>query len=187
MITIRTLENIDADVIGLLAASGYASTARYRVQKVETRKQTMISMNLVVLDQSYEKNWFVLDDDVERYRQVVRQELSLGAYDDGQLVGVAIAERRDWNRTLWVWEFHVAGTHKMMGIGRRLMDALADRASEAGLRVMVCETQSTNVPAIEFYRKVGFEVGGIDLSYYSNDDAPDGEVAVFMKRKLASR
>jgi ribosomal protein S18 acetylase RimI-like enzyme len=185
MITIRTLRNIEADVIDLLAASGYTSTARYSIQKDETCEQTTITMELVALDQLYVKGWPVLDDDVERYRQVVCQELSLGAYDGGKLVGVAIAERRDWNRTLWVWEFHVAKACKMMGVGRRLMDALADRASRDGLRVMVCETQSTNVPAIEFYRKVGFEVEGIDLSYYSNDDAPDGEVAIFMKRKLA--
>lgn len=184
MITIRTLQSVEADVLDLLAASGYTSTAKYNVHKVETREQTRITMELVVLDQPYVKTWPVLDDDVERYRRVVRQELSLGAYVDGQLVGVAIAERRDWNRTLWVWEFHVAETRQMMGVGRQLMDTLANRASRDGLRVMVCETQSTNVPAIEFYRKVGFEVEGIDLSYYSNDDAPDGEVAIFMKRKL---
>ncbi len=186
MIEIKILRNIDADAFDLFAASGYTSTAKYRVQKVETREQTTITMELVALDRPYVKSWPVLDDDVERYRRVVRQELSLGAYDDGCLVGVAIAERRDWNRTLWVWEFHVAEAHKMMGIGKRLMDALADRARKAGLRVMVCETQSTNIPAIEFYRKTGFEVGSIDLSYYSNDDVPDGEVAIFMKRKLAS-
>ena len=153
MIKIRTLRNVDVDALDLLAASGYTSTAKYSIQKNETHEQTTIAMELVALDPPYVKSWPVLDDDVERYRQVVRQELSLGAYDDGQLVGIAIAERRDWNRTLWV---------------------------------MVCETQSTNVPAIEFYRKVGFEVEGIDLSYYSNDDAPDGEVANFMKRKLVS-
>jgi len=31
---------------------------------------------------------------------------------------------------------------------------------------------------------VGFEVAGIDLSYYSNDDVQTGEVALFLKRKL---
>jgi ribosomal protein S18 acetylase RimI-like enzyme len=38
------------------------------------------------------------------------------------------------------------------------------------------------VPAIEFYRKVGFEIEGIDLSYYDMTE----EVAVFMKRELAA-
>ena len=62
------------------------------------------------------------------------------------------------------------------------MEAVADEAKEANLRVIVCETQNTNVPAIEFYRKVGFEIEGIDLSYYDMTE----EVAVFMKRELAS-
>ena len=64
------------------------------------------------------------------------------------------------------------------------MDHVALHASEEGLRVLVCETQTTNVPAIDFYRSVGFELDGIDLSYYGNDDVAAGEVALFMKRKL---
>lgn len=46
------------------------------------------------------------------------------------------------------------------------------------------ETQNTNVNAIRFYRRSGFEIEGIDLSYYTNDDVEGGEVAIFMKRKL---
>ena len=53
---------------------------------------------------------------------------------------------------------------------------------ENGCRVMVCETQNTNVPAIRFYRNIGFEVGAVDLSYYTNNDLTEFEVAVFMKR-----
>ena len=64
------------------------------------------------------------------------------------------------------------------------MDQVAEVAKAEGLRILVCETQNTNVPAIVFYRSVGFEVGGVDLSYYTNRDVED-EVAVFMKRKLA--
>jgi len=43
--------------------------------------------------------------------------------------------------------------------------------------------QLTLVPAIDFYRAVGFAVEGIDRSYYTNDDL-NNEVAVFMKRRL---
>ena len=186
MIGIRTLRNIDADVLSLLAATGYTSTAKYSVQKVEKHDQTTITLELIALDQPHVKHWSLLDDDIERHRRVVRQGLALGAYDDHRIIGVAIAERQDWNRSLWVWEFHVAETHKMIGVGRQLIEALADKARKDGLRIMVCETQNTNVPAIEFYRKVGFEIEGIDLSYYSNSDVMDGEVAIFMKKKLVS-
>jgi ribosomal protein S18 acetylase RimI-like enzyme len=48
------------------------------------------------------------------------------------------------------------------------------------------ETQNTNLPAIRFYRAVGFEIEAVDLSYYTNHDTLDGEVAIFMKRKVES-
>jgi ribosomal protein S18 acetylase RimI-like enzyme len=81
-------------------------------------------------------------------------------------------------------EFHVAESYRRMGIGQQLMDRLAERAAPAGLSAMVVETQSTNVPAIRFYRKAGFVLEGIDISYYTNHDYPDGEMAVFLKRRL---
>ena len=65
-----------------------------------------------------------------------------------------------------------------------MMEELAERGRTSGLRIVVCETQNINIPAIHFYRRVGFNIEGIDLWYYSNDDQPAGEVAVFMKRRL---
>jgi ribosomal protein S18 acetylase RimI-like enzyme len=101
------------------------------------------------------------------------------------MVGVALAEPRQWNETLWVWEFHVAETRRGRGIGRRLMAELAEQARAAGLRALVCETQNTNLPAINFYRAVGFTLEGVDVSYYTNDDmSPGGTVAVFMKLRI---
>jgi ribosomal protein S18 acetylase RimI-like enzyme len=83
-----------------------------------------------------------------------------------------------------VWEFHVVAAYQGQGVGRGLMGALAEQARAAGLRVIVCETQTANVPAIGFYRRMGFEMEGLDLSYYTNADVERGEVAVFMKLKL---
>lgn len=34
------------------------------------------------------------------------------------------------------------------------------------------------------FRRIGFEIDGIDLTYYSIDDFPDGEVAIFMKKRI---
>jgi ribosomal protein S18 acetylase RimI-like enzyme len=181
MIEIRTLRDFDADALKRILA-GYTSMAKYTVSKTETHEITTITLELIALDQPYVKRFDYNDEDTERYRRVVQQGLSLGAYSGSQMVGIAIAEKLDWNRSLWVWEFGVAETHRRMGIGKQLMEAVADEAKEANLRVIVCETQNTNVPAIEFYRKVGFEIEGVDLSYYDMIE----EVAVFMKRKLAS-
>jgi ribosomal protein S18 acetylase RimI-like enzyme len=112
---------------------------------------------------------------------VAQNGCSFGAYDCDALVGVAIAEPRAWHTDLWVWDFHVHAVYRRLGIGRRLMDALAERAREHALRTIVCETQNTNVPAIRFYRSAGFELVGVDLWYYPPEI---DEVALFMKRRL---
>ena len=183
IINIRPLKTLDpADIRRL--NSGYTSPAKYALSKEETSVSTVIAMRRVELSQPYVKSWETVEADIALLQEAIQDKLSLAAYAGDQMVGITIAEKRKWNRTLWVWEFHIDPAYHRQGIGRRLMQTLADLARQQGLRVMVCETQSTNVPAIDFYRAVGFEVGGLDLSYYTNDDLPDGEVAIFMKRKL---
>ncbi len=183
VIEIGRLESITLDDLKRVM-TGYVSNRKYAVEKMEGRDQVVISAKLVDLGEPYVKNFPIRHDEIEHFQQVVRQKLSFAAYCGGQLVGVAIAERRDWNRTLWVWELGVAESHRRMGVGRQLVETLAGEAKAVGLRIIVCETQNTNVPAIEFYRKAGFELDGIDLSYYTNADVKSGEVALFMKRKL---
>jgi streptothricin acetyltransferase len=46
------------------------------------------------------------------------------------------------------------------------------------------EKQEVDVTRGNGYRAVGFEIDAVDPSYYTNHDAPDGEVAIFMKRKV---
>lgn len=186
MIEIRTINHLKPEDLRCLNA-GYTSTAKYAVRKIETPQQTSISLELIDLDQPYIKRWETDDEEVAQAQRVVALGLSLGAYDGEQIVGIALAEPRQWNRSLWVWEFHVSETHHRMGIGRQLMQGLVQMARLAGLRVLVCETQNTNVPAINFYQAMGFEIDGIDLSYYTNDDLEKGEVAIFMKKKIDRR
>ncbi len=183
MINFRRLETMDDSVLQPLE-SGYASWEYYRVTKSEFDERTELVLSLTRRESLYQKHWELTSDDKERYEQVVSEGHSFGAYDENELVAVALADVRSWNRTLWIWEFHVKESHKRQGIGRKLMNLLANEARNLGLRTMLAETQSTNLPAIRFYRAVGFEIEGIDLSYYTNQDAPDGEVAIFMKRKV---
>jgi len=181
MIEIKPLTQFDA-VRFREISSGYTSPAMYKVSRSETDSLTTISLNLQELDAVYKKQWQPNIEMETYYSRVIEQGLSLGIYDGNRMVGIAIAEKRTWNRTLWVWEFHIDQDYHQKGLGRQLIDRLAEIGRTANCRVIVCETQNTNVPAIRFYRKVGFEVGAIDLSYYTNKDVTDFEVAVFMKR-----
>ena len=183
MVAIRMLRQLIQEDLDQIMA-GYTSTEKYVVNKTETPERTTISLQLLAMDRPYVKRWG--SDHIEQYSACFRHDLSLGAYVGDRLVGLGLAEPRWWNRTLWIWQFGVLESYWRQGIGLRLMDLLAEKALAANLRVMVAETQNTNVPAIRFYRAAGFAVDAVDLSYYSNHDLSDGEVAIFMKRKLTS-
>jgi ribosomal protein S18 acetylase RimI-like enzyme len=185
MAAIRPLESLDAETINRLNR-GYRSAEKYGVTKHETADATEINLTLIGLDPPTTKR-FEPDDDLNaHYIEVVKNGHSFGAWEDDTLVGMAICEHETWNNTLKVWEFHIAGSHQGQGLGRALMERVQKHAREKEMRVIACETQNTNVPAIRFYRRMGFEMGAIDLSFYSNEDVENGEVAVFMKYYLDS-
>ncbi len=168
-------------------ATGYTTKSRYEVARSSGARRTVFTLRRTSLAAPFVKTFPLPAEELRRYREALREGWSVGAYDGARLVGLAVAERRAWNRSLWVHVFGVDPVYRRRGIGRALMDELTQRARSGGLRTIVCETQSTNVPAIDFYRRVGFTLDGIDLTYYSNEDVAEGEVALFMKRRVSPR
>jgi ribosomal protein S18 acetylase RimI-like enzyme len=186
MIDIRPLTELSTEDLHRIIV-GYVSPARYRVLKTETDELTNFTLELVQLTTPYVKHDYPLDaETIHQYQGYVHNGFSLGAYDDDELVGLAISEVQAWSNRLWVYEFHIAPAYQGKGIGTRLMNELIQRARQAKLRAIFCETQTTNVPAIGFYRKMDFTLDGINLNFYSNHDYPDDEICLFMMRKLHS-
>jgi ribosomal protein S18 acetylase RimI-like enzyme len=186
MLTIEPLTHIDQPLLQRLI-TGYETDEIYRVARSETDALTIFEFRLTKVPKPFVKRYGPPDSaTIQRYAAIVQAGCSFAAYDDGQCVALAIGEPQGWNASLSIWEFHAALSHRRQGIGRRLMEIVAGHAGGQGLRVLVCETQSTNVPAIRFYRALGFVLDSIDLSLYTSQDYPDGEIAVFMKRHLDS-
>lgn len=182
-IQIARLSEISRSDLRRLVA-GYTSSEKYLVSKDENEQRTSFTLELAPQEPPFVKR-FGRDDELEtKYDRVLPQGLSLGAYDGSHLVALAIAEKLEWNRTLWLWELHVSPEYQRRGIGARLVQGLVKLAGQHDCRLIACETQNTNVPAIRFYRQMGFEIEGIDLSYYTNRDVTDYEVALTMKKKL---
>jgi ribosomal protein S18 acetylase RimI-like enzyme len=155
------------------------------MNKTGSERSFAITLELVPLSQPYIKRWGHSDaDTLALYQRLPQMGFSFGAYNDQECVGLALGEPRQWNKSLWVYELHVVDDFHRHRIGQQLVETLSVKARATGLRIVVCETQNTNVPAIQFYRKMGFEIEGIDLSYYSNEDYSDGEIAIFMKKRL---
>jgi L-amino acid N-acyltransferase YncA len=94
--------------------------------------------------------------------QLARGFPVLVADDAGTVVGVAsYGDFRDTSH----WEgyrfsvelsIHVRGDRRGDGIGRRLMEALVDRATAAGVHVMVAAVDGDNVDSIRFHERLGF-------------------------------
>lgn len=181
---IRLLPSPDAALLRDLIV-GYTSPARYEVSTSETPEITSFELRLVALDPPFVKRYPPLDDDtIGRYRELATGGHAFGAFVGEECVGLALCEPQAWNATLVVHELHVAAPVRGQGIGRRLMAALVEHAHASGMRGLVCETQTTNVPAIQFYRAQGFALVGVDLAFYSNDDRERGEIAVFLRLPL---
>lgn len=183
-IAIRPLKLSDLLAVTRLVV-GYTSHEMYVVEKQETPEQTTISLRLEPLPTPYNKEFTSDEETMGIYRDLLRGKFCFGAYDGAQIVAIAMAELHAWNRTFWVWEFHVAESHRGQGIGRTLLEFLCDQAYEAGARVVLVETQNTNVPAMRFYRALGFAIEGLDLTYYDPENLDVGdEIAIFMKRHI---
>jgi ribosomal protein S18 acetylase RimI-like enzyme len=73
------------------------------------------------------------------------------------------------------------------GVGTALLAALDRRARAGGARCLWLETQNINYPAIQFYRRSGFRLCGLDDTLYDPEldptTGPD-EVALFFTRPL---
>lgn len=183
MVEIRALNEIALEDLQRLVV-GYTSPGRYDIVKVETIDHTQINLQRQLLQSPYQKVFHLDEEMCAIYHRAAASGFSFAAYEGARMIGVALAEAQEWNRSLWVWEFHIAADWRRRGIGRKLMARLVEQAAREDLRLLVCETQNTNLPAIDFYRAVGFAIEGIDLSYYTNQDLLEGEVAIFMKMKL---
>ncbi|WP_342333370.1 GNAT family N-acetyltransferase [Pedobacter sp. FW305-3-2-15-E-R2A2] len=70
------------------------------------------------------------------------------------------------------------------GFGAALIRKAVEQAREDKFRLVMLETQNTNVPAILFYWRQGFEIDGLQFSQY--DGEQPGEQAVFMTDQLES-
>ncbi len=88
--------------------------------------------------------------------------------------------REEWNNRLVITQLLVVPEKRGQGIGRKLVDLAINIAEKEDYRLITLETQTCNIPAIEFYKKCGFKFAGTNLHFYSNDDISENEVMIEM-------
>jgi len=105
--------------------------------------------------------------------------LYLVAEDAGKLVALFDMQRERWRNTAKLWNIGIDRAYRRTGLGRELMNRAIAWARDEGLRGIVLETQTNNMPACRFYQARGFKLCGVDDHFYSNDDIGVKEVAIF--------
>jgi ribosomal protein S18 acetylase RimI-like enzyme len=103
------------------------------------------------------------------------------AEEADRIVGMLDAEYTDWNTAVILHNLYVDTYYRSQGLGRRFWALLVRFAKDCEARTIRVETQTNNVPAIQFYLKMGCRVCGIDEALY---DDRLGEVALFLEYPL---
>jgi ribosomal protein S18 acetylase RimI-like enzyme len=157
----------------------YTSDRYFDVSVVRSEGSWIIKLVLKPFEKEFEK---VFEEKL--FQDYVDEPRVFAAEADGEGVGWLELGYSKWNNRMIVWELHVKEEFRRRHIGTLLMNRAVEVARERGARMLVLETQSCNVPAIRFYLKFGFELIGLDLAAYSNEDIERREVRLEFGKKL---
>ena len=100
--------------------------------------------------------------------------------DTDEIVAYLEISREEWNDRLRITNLLVKEEYRGLGFGSLLVNKAKEIAKLEDRRIIVLETQSCNIPAIDFYKKQGFVFAGTNLYFYSNIDVEEDEVMIEM-------
>ncbi|HZZ37322.1 MAG TPA: GNAT family N-acetyltransferase [Caulobacteraceae bacterium] len=110
-------------------------------------------------------------------------ETAFVAVDGQAIVGFVATARSSWSGRLTLWHLYVEPARRGRGVGRALVARVMDEAVASGAEHVWLETSNLNVPAVAFYRRLGFALCGADTTLYAGTPA-EGETALFFARKV---
>ncbi|MDR3026416.1 GNAT family N-acetyltransferase [Chryseobacterium sp.] len=154
--------------------NGYTTDRIYSVSSIEFGGS--FEFNLKEKTLPYTKSWETTSEEFEELNSLIEQKSSFGAFIGEDLAGWIISEHRTWNNSLYIENILIDEKHRRQGIGIMLIKSAIKEARRLNCRVIELETQNTNYPAIQFYRRMGFNITGLNTRLYNNPD----EIALFM-------
>ena len=154
----------------------YSSRECYRVQRTDNKETMSVSFRREALPEVFHRSCY---DTL--YQPYWHNCEAFGVKnDDGNLVAFLEIEREEWNNRLRITQLLVDEHKRGQGIGKFLIEKAKEMAECDDYRLIVLETQSCNIGAIDFYRSQGFTFAGTDLFFYSNNDISEDEVMLEM-------
>lgn len=160
-------------------ASSYSKSHYYDVSVRHKSGFWSVELNLKAFERPFDKDYHgkLFENHIEEPR------VFAGVLNNCEVGWIELGYDR-WNNRMRVWEFLVAQEFRRKGIGTLLMNHAVKIARERGARMLVLETQSNNASAIDFYLDFGFELIGLDVAAYSNEDIDKKEVRLELGLKL---
>ncbi len=120
---------------------------------------------------------------LDLYPDYLPDAVAYGIFDDGLKAALGF-NHETWNNRLRITDIWVDPTCRRQGIGRELLAFAIREAKVLGVRMIVLETQATNVDAVSFYLAGGFTLVGFDLFCYSNADDANKEIRLELGMRL---
>jgi ribosomal protein S18 acetylase RimI-like enzyme len=157
----------------------YTTNHHYKVHVSHTKKSWTAKLTLTSLPEPVQKRF-----EEQLFAEHVAEPRAFAATYNGEQIGWIELGYEKWNNRMRIWELLIKKEHRGKGIGTQLMQHVIKLAKERGARMLVLETQSCNVKAIQFYLKHGYELIGFDLTAYSNQDIEKSEVRLELGFKL---
>jgi hypothetical protein len=105
---VRKLSKYTIEDQKLLGRFGYTSAYKYMIKRENVDENTFINIELIPLETDYFKDYPEGIDDFERYERLIACGYSLGVFSNNELIAIAICEPFAWNKTLFIWNFHVS-------------------------------------------------------------------------------
>jgi ribosomal protein S18 acetylase RimI-like enzyme len=164
--------------------SGYSTDRAFRVTRRSSAGEYQWSLDERQLPVSLHKHYDSggMDEWLESYLEAAPLESLrfLGVEVDGEIGGLVTWRPLEWNETLWLIDIRVRDRARRRGLGSSLISALQQIARDDRVRGVHVETQTSNYPAVRFYRSHGFEPSGFNDHLYTNRDAEEGQIALFL-------
>ena len=101
---------------------------------------------------------------------------AFGIVENGELLAAVEVNPEEWSNRLLITELFVDEKIRGQGYGKQLIDLAKEITVKRGYRVLMLETQSSNVNAVDFYLHQGFKLIGFDSCCYTNYDLKRKEV-----------
>jgi ribosomal protein S18 acetylase RimI-like enzyme len=177
-VEIKKLEKLSFNPSLNWGHNGYSTDIVYSLSSIEFSGSFEFLLKEKSL--SYTKIWETDSDELQELNMIIENGNSFGAFDNNELIGWIICEQRTWNNSFYIENILVDEKYRRQGTGIMLIKNAIKEARRLGCRVIELETQNTNYPAIQFYRRMGFNITGFNTRLYDNAE----EIALFMTLDL---